>query len=75
MPTPMKKFLNWMEENPFGLNIPIECKDMVKILIEEEKNLIIKSREDGIYTMINGTVQEKQITSEEYYNKLNEEKN
>lgn len=75
MPTPMKKFLDWMEENPFNLDIPVQCKDMAKILLEEEKNEIIKSREDGIYTMINGTVQEKQITSEEYYNKLNEEKN
>ena len=64
-----------MEENPFNLNIPIQCVDMVKNLCEEEKNEIIKSREDGIYTMINGSVQEKQITSEEYYNKLNEEKN
>lgn len=75
MPTPMRKVLNWMEENPFNLNIPIQCVDMVKNLCEEEKNEIIKSREDGIYTMINGSVQEKQITSEEYYNKLNEEKN
>ncbi len=64
-----------MEENPYNLDIPVQCKDMAKILLEEEKNEIIKSREDGIYTMINGTVQEKQITSEEYYNKLNEEKN
>lgn len=71
----MRKLLNWMEENPFNLNIPIQCVDMVKNLCEEEKNEIIKSREDGIYTMINGSVQEKQITSEEYYNKLNEEKN
>jgi hypothetical protein len=75
MPTPMRKLLNWMEENPFNLNIPVQFFDMVKILCEEEKIELIKSREDGIYIMINGSAQEKQITSEEYYNKLNEEKN
>lgn len=75
MSTPMRKFLDWMEENPHNLNIPKECMDMAKILIEEEKNEFIKAREDGIYIMINGSVQDKQITSIDYYNKINEEKN
>ena len=75
MSTPMNKFLNWMEENPYNLNIPKECIEMAKNLIEEEKNEFIKAREDGIYIMINGSVQDKQITSLDYYNKINEEKN
>jgi hypothetical protein len=46
---------------------------MAESLIEEEKVEIIKAREDGVYTMINGTIQEKQYTSEDYYNRVYKE--
>lgn len=69
MSTPMIQLSEWMKKHKAKLNIPEECLQQVDSYIEQEKNEIIKAREDGIYTMINGTVQDKQFTSEDYYNR------
>jgi len=70
MNTPMHQLLSWMEENKIALNIPNECFEKTQSLIELEKAEIMKAREDGIYTMINGSIQDKQLTSEDYYNRI-----
>lgn len=70
MSTPMIRLSEWMKNNKTLLNIPEECLVQAEKLISEEKEEIIKAREDGIYTMINGTVQDKQYTSEDYYNRI-----
>jgi hypothetical protein len=70
MNTPLFNLLRWFKENQKKLNIPNDCIEMIESYIPDEKNEITKAREDGIYTMINGTIQDKQLTSEGYYNKI-----
>lgn len=71
MNTPMSDLLEWFKENQLDLHIPQECVEMVEHYIKHEKSEIIKARENGIYTMINGSSQEKMMTSEEYYHQIN----
>lgn len=71
MNTPVFQLLKWFKENQTRLNISHECIEMIEGTIPNEKTEIIKARDHGIYTMINGTIQEKQMTSEDYYNKIN----
>ena len=73
MSTPMIRFLDWMKNSQLKLGIHPDCLSMAESLIEEERLEIIKAREDGVYTMINGTIQEKQYTSEDYYNRVYKE--
>jgi hypothetical protein len=68
MRTPLNNLLEWFKENQLDLRIPQECIEIAEFYIKDEKTEIIKAREHGIYTMINGTSQEKMMTSEEYYN-------
>jgi hypothetical protein len=70
MNTPLFKVLKWFNENQLDLRIPQECIEIVECYIKDEKETIIKAREHGIYTMINGSPQDKQMTSEDYYNKI-----
>jgi hypothetical protein len=69
MNTPLFNLLKWLKENQLKLNIPQDCVEMVECYIPDEKAEIIKAREDGIFTMINGSIQDKQLTSEDYYNR------
>lgn len=70
MSTPMIRLRQWMLKHQSKFSIPEECLQQAEKLIIEEKEEIIKAREDGVYTMINGTVQDKQYTSEDYYNRV-----
>jgi hypothetical protein len=69
MNTPLFNLLRWFKENQSKLDIPYECIETVESYIPDEKAEIIKAREDGIFTMINGSIQDKQLTSEDYYNR------
>lgn len=68
MNTPLTNLINWLKENQSSTTQ--ECIEMAESLLEEEKIELIKAREDGIYTMINGTIQDKQLTSEDYFNRV-----
>jgi hypothetical protein len=64
----MYELLKWCKENQYLMDIPDECIERVEHSLTEEKAEIIKAREHGVFTMINGTVQDKQLTSEDYFN-------
>lgn len=64
----MFELLKWFKENQWLMDIPNECIEMVENSLTNEKAEIIKAREHGVFTMINGTVQDKQLTSEDYFN-------